>query len=138
MSFWEGTHIDACRVKRWVRTLWRCKVDVEFLVEKPVWVRSWVASGETRVYSNKVKFPPSLIHHPVWIWFPSGPILGAEVKTNRIDFLPAGVLESVVEVAIWTVHSYNRFYSRICVVSSLVARSPVVVVVVQEGEWFKR
>ena len=57
MSFWDKTHIDACRVKRWVRTLWRCKVDVEFLVEKPVWVRSWVASGETRGYSDKGQIP---------------------------------------------------------------------------------
>ena len=45
------------------------------------------------------------------------------MKTNRMDFLPADVLVSVIEVAIWIVHSYIRLCSRICVVSSLVARA---------------
>lgn len=80
------------------------------------------ASCETRAHSDREQFPPSLIHHPVWIWCPEGPIFEAEVKTNRMDFLPADVLGSVIEVAIWIVHSYIRFCSRICVVSSLVAR----------------
>ncbi len=81
-----------------------------------------VASGETWAYSDRDQFPPSLIHHPVWIWCPEGPIFEAEVKTNRMDFLPADVLDSMIEVAIWIVHSYIRLSSRICVVSSLVAR----------------
>jgi hypothetical protein len=50
--------------------------------------------------ADRGQFAPSLIHHPVWIWFPLGPIFEAEVKTNRMDFLAADVLDSVKEVAI--------------------------------------
>lgn len=90
-----------------------------------------VASGETRAHSDIGQFPPSEIHHPVWIWCPSGPIFEAEVKTNRMDFLPADVLDSVVEVAMWIVHSYIRLLSTyIC---GEFARR-LAVVAVQEGD----
>ena len=66
-----------------------------------------VTSGETRAHSEINQFLPSEIHHPVWIWCPSGPIFEAEVKTNRMDFLPADVLV-LVEVAMAIVQFYIR------------------------------
>ena len=39
---------------------------------------------------------------------------------NRMDFLLAGVLDSVVDVAIWIVYFYINPWSRRCTASSLV------------------
>ena len=53
------------------------------------------------------------------------------MKTNRMDFLPADVLDSVVEVAMWIVHSYRGpLFTYMC--AEFARRSAVVVV--QEGD----
>jgi hypothetical protein len=72
---------------------------------------------ETGPATESGPFPPSLIHHPVSIWSPSGPIFEAEVKTKRMDFWPAdargAVFEVAAEVAIWIVHFCTNLRSQI-------------------------